>query len=216
MYSMETCWMRMPETKDRLRPMRSIKKMAQRREAISLTAPSTAVVNSFLDWPVKPNRANNSGAYAAVCQYPYHAMIGMNSLVIEFAPDHWLKSCSEMTKSSRFWLAATRNNSRRALIQVWSCDCSCSACSWRWIPSISDKINPCPPGRPHSLPSDAFAFLSCPTLHRYRGLSSHRSDSRSRIPATMICMLWGIIHCFALLLEICNEAPHAEKYYIHQ
>lgn len=68
--------MRMPETKDRLRPMRSIKKMAQRREAISLIAPSTAVVNSFLDWPVKPNRANNSGAYAAVCQYPYHAMIG--------------------------------------------------------------------------------------------------------------------------------------------
>lgn len=141
---------------------------------------------------------------------------GVDALVIEFAPDHWLKSCSDMTKSSRFWLAATRNNSRRALSQDRPFDCSCSMCSWRWILSISDEINSCSPGRPHSLSSDALAFSSCPTLHRYRGLSSHRKDSRSRIPATMICMLWGIIHCFALLLEICNEAPHAEKYYIRQ
>lgn len=57
----------MPETKDRLRPMWSIKKMAQRREATNLTAPSIAVVNSFSDWPVKPSRANSPGAYAAVC-----------------------------------------------------------------------------------------------------------------------------------------------------
>lgn len=66
MYNIATCCIRIPDIKDRLRPMWSIKRMAQRRDAMNLTAPKTAVTNNFSDCPPIPNREKSSGAYAIV------------------------------------------------------------------------------------------------------------------------------------------------------
>ena len=137
----------------------------------------------------------------------------MNVLVIEFAPDHWLRICSERTKRSRFWLATTMNSSASAVTQDRPVACCCSVLSWFCILSISEKTIWCSRGKFHSLPSDLLAFSLSPILQRYRGLSSHKNDKRSRSPATIICMLCGTIHCLGLLSEMCNEVPHAEKYW---
>lgn len=48
-YNMATCCIRMPDIKDRLRPMWSIRRIAQRRDAMNLTAPKTVVTNNFSD-----------------------------------------------------------------------------------------------------------------------------------------------------------------------
>lgn len=59
--------MRIPDIKERFRPIWSMRKTAQMRDETNLTAPRIAVVKSFSDWPVRPNNANNSGAYAIFC-----------------------------------------------------------------------------------------------------------------------------------------------------
>lgn len=65
-YNMETCCSAIPDKRDRLRPKWSIKKTAQRRDAMNLTAPKTAVTNNFSGCPPIPKSENNSGAYAVL------------------------------------------------------------------------------------------------------------------------------------------------------
>lgn len=135
----------------------------------------------------------------------------MSPLVIAFVPDYWLRIWADKRNIHRWRLALAKSafhGPKKDHLDLFVFLDAISSSR----PCISLAIRGSSGSNPRSLARLLAALSIWPVWARYLGLSTQPSEKMSNIPAIIIWMHSGIIHCLLVSPEIWSEAPQPAKY----